>query len=74
VRLASRLNLAISVDQKHLLFRANARHSALDAAVFEHKSECTKVFEQRLHESVRLVFVNVLFDLMFSHLVPVESC
>ena len=57
----------MAIEQEHLLLGADSRHAALDTAVLDHPRECGKIFQQRLHESLRLLLIHVLLDVMFSH-------
>src|SRR5215470_19419862 len=57
----------MAIDQEHLLFGSDLRNTALDKTVLQHPRECVKIFQQCLHEGLRLFLIHVLFDVMFTH-------
>ena len=57
----------MAIEQEHLLFGADSRDAALDTIVLEHPRERGKIFQQRLHERLRLLLIDILLDVMFSH-------
>src|SRR5262249_15173858 len=63
----------VTIDQKHLLFRSDAQLAALNVAVVQHERERTEVFEERLHELLRLALVNILFNVVLTHPVPSKA-
>ena len=63
----------MSIDQEHLLLCSDSRNAALDTIVLQHPREGGKIFQQCLHEGLRLLLIHVLFDVMFSHEVPRDA-
>src|SRR5690242_10058291 len=59
----------MAIDKKHLLLCSDSRDATLYTTFFDHPCERGQIFEQRLHEGLRLLFINLLFDVMFSHVV-----
>src|ERR1051326_6965400 len=57
----------MAVDQKHLLFSADPPDAALNETTVEHVRERAQIFQQPLHERLRLLLVDVLRDVVFSH-------
>src|SRR5262249_44817256 len=63
----------MAIDQEHLLLCSDSSDIVLETIVLEHECECGKIFQQRLHEGLRLLLIHLLFDVMFAHGSP-ELC
>src|SRR6185437_6568414 len=57
----------IFIDEKHLLLRTDATHTAFNEIVVEHVVKRTQIVEQRFHKQLFFLLVELLLNVMLTH-------